>query len=165
MKPSIRVGHGYDCHRLAHPPVGGPIVLGGLHVEHEMGPVAHSDGDALLHAVTDAILGALGLDDLGTQFPDNDPRWRGISSDHFLNEAVLQVRDLGWTIGNVDATVLLERPRLISHRTALREHMSKLLQVPPESVNIKGKSGEGLGPVGQGQMVEVHATVLLHRMD
>ena len=116
MKPSIRVGHGYDCHRLAHPPEGGPLVLGGLHVEHEMGPVAHSDGDALLHAVTDAILGALGLDDLGTQFPDNDPRWRGISSDHFLNEAVLQVRDLGWTIGNVDATVLLERPRLISHR-------------------------------------------------
>ena len=83
MKPSIRVGHGYDCHRLAHPPEGGPLVLGGLHVEHEMGPVAHSDGDALLHAVTDAILGALGLDDLGTQFPDNDPRWRGISSDHF----------------------------------------------------------------------------------
>ena len=76
MNPNIRIGHGYDCHRLALPPEGGPLVLGGLHIEHKMGPVAHSDGDALLHAVTDAVLGALGLDDLGTQFPDNDPRWR-----------------------------------------------------------------------------------------
>ena len=77
MNPNIRIGHGYDCHRLALPPEGGPLVLGGLHIEHKMGPVAHSDGDALLHAVTDAVLGALGLDDLGTQFPDNDPRWQG----------------------------------------------------------------------------------------
>ena len=165
MKPNIRVGHGYDCHRLAHPPDGGPFVLGGLHIEHGMGPVSHSDGDALLHAVTDAVLGALGLDDLGTQFPDNDPQWRGTSSDHFLKEAVLQVHNLGWKIGNVDATVLLERPRLIPHRMALRKNMSQMLKVPPESVNIKGKSGEGLGPVGQGQMIEVHATVLLHRAD
>ena len=164
MNPSIRVGHGYDCHRLALPPEGGPLVLGGLRIEHDMGPVAHSDGDALLHAVTDAVLGALGLDDLGTQFPDKDPRWHGASSDHFLKEAILQAQNLGWTVGNVDATVLLERPRLIKHRSALREHMSKLLRVPPDSVNIKGKSGEGLGPVGQGQMVEVHATVLLHRI-
>ena len=94
MNPNIRIGHGYDCHRLALPPEGGPLVLGGLHLEHKMGPVAHSDGDALLHAVTDAVLGALGLDDLGTQFPDNDPRWRGASSDQFLREAVLQAQNL-----------------------------------------------------------------------
>ncbi len=165
MNPSVRVGHGYDCHRLALPPEGGPLVLGGLHIEHEMGPVAHSDGDALLHAVTDAVLGALGLDDLGTQFPDNEPRWRGASSDHFLREAIRQVHDLGWRVGNVDATVLLERPRLSIHRTTLRENLAKLLDVPPEVVNIKGKSGEGLGPVGQGQLVEVHATALMHRVD
>ena len=165
MKPSIRVGHGYDCHRLALPPEGGPMVLGGLHIEHEKGPVAHSDGDALLHAVTDAVLGALGLDDLGTQFPDNDPLWQGASSDQFLREAVLQAQNLGWKVGNVDATVLLERPRLIQHRSVLRENLSKLLDVPTESVNVKGKSGEGLGPVGQGELVEVHATVLLHQVD
>ncbi len=165
MNPSVRVGHGYDCHRLALPPEGGPLVLGGLHIEHEMGPVAHSDGDALLHAVTDAVLGALGLDDLGTQFPDNEPRWRGASSDHFLREAIRQVHDLGWRVGNVDATVLLERPRLSIHRPTLRENLAKLLDVPPEVVNIKGKSGEGLGPVGQGQLVEVHATALMHRVD
>ena len=105
-------------------------MLGGLHLEHKMGPVAHSDGDALLHAVTDAVLGALGLDDLGTQFPDNDPRWRGASSDQFLREAVLQAQKLGWKVGNVDATVLLERPRLIQHRSVLRENLSKLLDVP-----------------------------------
>ena len=165
MNPNIRIGHGYDCHRLALPPEGGPLVLGGLHIEHKMGPVAHSDGDALLHAVTDAVLGALGLDDLGTQFPDNDPRWRGASSDQFLREAVFQAQKLGWKVGNVDATVLLERPRLIQHRSVLRENLSKLLDVPTESVNVKGKSGEGLGPVGQGELVEVHASVLLHRAD
>lgn len=165
MNPNIRIGHGYDCHRLALPPEGGPLVLGGLHIEHKMGPVAHSDGDALLHAVTDAVLGALGLDDLGTQFPDNDPRWRGASSDQFLQEAVLQAQKLGWKVGNVDATVLLERPRLIQHRSVLRENLSKLLDVPTGSVNVKGKSGEGLGPVGQGELVEVHASVLLHRAD
>lgn len=165
MNPNIRIGHGYDCHRLALPPEGGPLVLGGLHIEHKMGPVAHSDGDALLHAVTDAVLGALGLDDLGTQFPDNDPRWRGAPSDQFLREAVLQAQKLGWKVGNVDATVLLERPRLIQHRSVLRENLSKLLDVPMESVNVKGKSGEGLGPVGQGELVEVHASVLLHRAD
>ena len=165
MNPNIRIGHGYDCHRLALPPEGGPLVLGGLHLEHKMGPVAHSDGDALLHAVTDAVLGALGLDDLGTQFPDNDPRWRSASSDQFLREAVLQAQKLGWKVGNVDATVLLERPRLIQHRSVLRENLSKLLDVPTESVNVKGKSGEGLGPVGQGELVEVHASVLLHRAD
>lgn len=140
-------------------------MLGGLHLEHKMGPVAHSDGDALLHAVTDAVLGALGLDDLGTQFPDNDPRWRDASSDQFLREAVLQAQKLGWKVGNVDATVLLERPRLIQHRSVLRENLSKLLDVPTGSVNVKGKSGEGLGPVGQGELVEVHASVLLHRAD
>ena len=165
MKPNIRIGHGYDCHRLALPPEGGPLVLGGLRIEHDMGPVAHSDGDALLHALTDAVLGALGLDDLGTQFPDNDPRWRGASSDQFLREAVLQAQKLGWKVGNVDATVLLERPRLIQHRSVLRENLSKLLDVPTGSVNVKGKSGEGLGPVGQGELVEVHASVLLHRAD
>jgi len=165
MNPNIRIGHGYDCHRLALPPEGGPLVLGGLHIEHKMGPVAHSDGDALLHAVTDAVLGALGLDDLGTQFPDNDPRWRGASSDQFLREAVQQAQKLGWKVGNVDATVLLERPRLIQHRSVLRENLSKLLDVPTGSVNVKGKSGEGLGPVGQGELVEVHASVLLHRAD
>ena len=165
MNPNIRIGHGYDCHRLALPPEGGPLVLGGLHIEHEKGPVAHSDGDALLHAVTDAVLGALGLDDLGTQFPDNDHRWQGASSDQFLREAVLQAQNLGWKVGNVDATVLLERPRLIQHRSVLRENLSKLLDVPTGSVNVKGKSGEGLGPVGQGELVEVHASVLLHRAD
>lgn len=165
MNLNIRIGHGYDCHRLALPPEGGPLVLGGLHIEHKMGPVAHSDGDALLHAVTDAVLGALGLDDLGTQFPDNDPRWRGASSDQFLREAVQQAQKLGWKVGNVDATVLLERPRLIQHRSVLRENLSKLLDVPTGSVNVKGKSGEGLGPVGQGELVEVHASVLLHRAD
>jgi 2-C-methyl-D-erythritol 2,4-cyclodiphosphate synthase len=165
MNPNIRIGHGYDCHRLALPPEGGPLVLGGLRLEHEMGPVAHSDGDALLHAVTDAVLGALGLDDLGTQFPDNDLRWQGASSDQFLREAVLQAQNLGWQVGNVDATILLERPRLIKHRSVLRETLSNLLNVPMESVNVKGKSGEGLGPVGQGELVEVHASVLMHRAD
>ena len=102
---------------------------------------------------------------LSQQFPDNDPRWQGASSDQFLREAVLQSQNLGWKVGNVDATVLLERPRLIKHRSVLRENLSKLLNVSTGSVNVKGKSGEGLGPVGQGELVEVYATVLLHRVD
>ncbi|MAV54727.1 MAG: 2-C-methyl-D-erythritol 2,4-cyclodiphosphate synthase [Phycisphaerae bacterium] len=165
MNCSFRIGHGYDCHRLAPPPEGGPLVLGGLHLNHTVGPVAHSDGDALLHAVTDAVLGALALDDLGTQFPDSDEQWSGVSSKVFLSRAIQQIHEAGWRVANVDATVLLERPRLSPYRTELRQEMAQLLNIEPECVNIKGKSGEGLGPVGEGVLVEVHAVALLHKGD
>ena len=136
MNCSFRIGHGYDCHRLAPPPEGGPLVLGGLHLNHTVGPVAHSDGDALLHAVTDAVLGALALDDLGTQFPDSDEQWSGVSSKVFLSRAIQQIHEAGWRVANVDATVLLERPRLSPYRTELRQEMAQLLNIEPECVNI-----------------------------
>jgi 2-C-methyl-D-erythritol 2,4-cyclodiphosphate synthase len=168
----MRIGHGYDLHRLE--PVdpnaasnrgGRPLVLAGLPIESPKGPVGHSDGDALFHAITDALLGALGLDDIGTLFPDDDPSNAGRASVEFVREAMRRVRESGFTVGNLDCTVILERPRLKPHRLALRRAIAAALGVELERVNVKGKSHEGVDAIGEGRAIEVHAVVLLERED
>ena len=162
--PPYRIGHGYDLHRLE--PVapagdGRPFVLGGVALEHDRGPVGHSDGDALLHAITDALLGALGLPDIGELFPDNDPAYDGAASDRFLLEAVERVGAAGYVIENVDCTVILERPKVKPVKDRLRANVAHLLGVPERRVNIKGKTHEKVDAVGQGLAIEVHVVALL----
>lgn len=162
----VRIGHGYDLHRLepvAPAGPGRPLILGGVRLESERGPVAHSDGDALLHAVTDAILGALALPDIGQLFPDTDPRHAGKDSTVFLAAAVERAHVAGWRVGNLDATVILERPKLGPVKEAVRARLASLLGVDVSAVNVKGKTHEKVDAVGEGRAVEVHAVVLLVR--
>ncbi|MFZ2873673.1 MAG: 2-C-methyl-D-erythritol 2,4-cyclodiphosphate synthase [Phycisphaerales bacterium] len=162
----LRIGHGYDLHRLEpHPPAGRgrPLILGGVPLAHDSGPIAHSDGDALYHAVTDAILGALSLPDIGQLFPDTDPRHESQDSEVFLAAAADRAASLGWHVENLDATVILERPRLSPHKDAMRANLARVLAVEPGRVNVKGKTHERVDAVGEGRAVEVHAVVLLRQ--
>lgn len=154
----VRVGLGWDNHRLAE---GRALVLGGVRVASEFGFEAHSDGDVLLHAVTDALLGALALGDIGTHFPDTDPRWKGCQSGVFLRHAATLAAQRGYRISNVDATVILQRPKLKDHRDAIRSSLSALLELPPDRVSVKFKTAEKVGPVGEGRSAEAQAAVLL----
>lgn len=161
---SFRIGHGYDLHRLdEHPPngEGRPFILGGVHIEHSRGPVGHSDADALLHAITDALLGAIGQPDIGQLFPDTDPRHESQDSADFVKEAALRVSGAGMQILNLDATVICERPKVGPHRDAIHENIARLLAVPAGLVNVKAKTHEGVDAVGEGRAVEVHCVVLL----
>lgn len=139
------------------------MVLGGVRLPSDRGPIAHSDGDALLHAITDAILGALALPDIGQLFPDTDPRHAGEDSSVYVVEAARRARVAGWRVGNLDATVILERPKIGPHKAAMRENISRMLGVDLVAVNIKGKTHEGVDALGEGRAVEVHAVVLLTR--
>jgi 2-C-methyl-D-erythritol 2,4-cyclodiphosphate synthase len=164
VQPELRIGHGYDLHRLevlAPQGTGRPFVLGGVRLEHTHGPVAHSDGDALYHAVTDAILGALGLPDIGQLFPDTDPRYESEDSWVFIEEAARQAVERGYAVSNLDVTVILERPKLSPVKEQMRRNVASALRVEPERVNIKGKTHEKVDAVGEGRAVEVHAVVLL----
>jgi 2-C-methyl-D-erythritol 2,4-cyclodiphosphate synthase len=159
-----RIGHGYDLHRLeplAPHGAGRPFVLGGLGIDHDRGPVGHSDGDALLHAITDAILGALGEPDIGQLFSDRDPRWDGADSAIFLAEAVRRMQTRGLRIGNIDATVICERPKIGPVKERMRAHVAGLLGVGIDAVNIKGKTHEKVDAVGEGRAIEVHVVALL----
>ena len=149
------VGHGWDVHRLVP---GRRFVLGGLEIEHPCGPLGHSDGDVLLHAVIDALLGAAGLGDIGGRFPDTDPRWKGASSEALLADVM---KDVGasWRVVNLDVTVIAERPKLAPHREAIRARLAARLGT--SAVNVKAKTAEGLGPVGAGDAIECHAVVQL----
>lgn len=153
-----RVGLGFDVHRLVE---GRPCVLGGIELPHPTGPSGHSDGDAALHALSDALLGAAGLDDLGTLFPDTDERWRGADSAALLTEVVRRMHDAKWTVGNVDLVIQTEGPRIAPHRAAMRQRIADLLQVEPGAVNVKGKTLEGLGELAGGAGVAVQAVCLL----
>lgn len=158
----MRIGHGYDLHRLEPQASGGrPLVLAGVRLEHTHGPVSHSDGDALYHAVTDALLGALALPDIGQLFPDTDPRHESQDSRVFLAQAVRLASDRAYTVSNIDVTVILERPRLSPHKEQMRANLAGVLGVPIELVNIKGKTHERVDAVGEGRAVEVHCVVLL----
>lgn len=164
--PLIRVGHGYDLHRLepvAPAGPGRPFVLGGVRLDHHLGPVGHSDGDALLHAVTDALLGALAMPDIGQLFPDDDPRHDGQDSAVFLDEAARRVRSAGYAVAHLDCTVVLERPKLAPVKDAMRQNLASRLGVAAGRVNVKGKTHEKLGELGAGLGVEVHAVVTLQR--
>jgi len=156
----VRVGLGWDNHRLAP---GRALVLGGVRIPCEFGFEAHSDGDVLLHALTDALLGALALGDIGMHFPDSDPRWKDCDSLVFLRHAAALARERGYRIGNVDATVILQRPKLKDWREAIRASVAAALELPPERVSIKFKTAEKVGPVGEGKSGEAQAAVLLVR--
>lgn len=166
MTLPYRIGHGYDLHRLEPIGEGGlgrPLVLGGVEIEHDRGPVAHSDGDALLHAVTDALLGAIAAPDIGQLFPDDDPRNESADSKVFLEAAARAVRDAGYCVGNLDATVICERPKLSPFKDLMRANIAAGLGVEVESVNLKGKTHEQVDAVGRNEAVEVHCVVLLVR--
>ncbi len=163
---TLRIGHGYDLHRLeALPPAGQgkPFILGGVRLTHDRAPVAHSDGDALYHAVTDAILGALALPDIGQLFPDTDPRHQSQDSEVFLAEAVHRMRSAAYALVNLDVTVILERPKLAPAKDAIRANLARILQVGLDRVNVKAKTHENVDAVGEGRAVEVHVVVLLGR--
>ncbi len=154
----MRVGMGFDIHRLA---VGRPLVLGGVEIPAPKGLEGHSDADVLLHALCDALLGSVGEGDIGTYFPDADPQWKGASSRVFVEKALELVKARGLSVVNVDFTVVAEEPKLAPHRSAIREALAKLLRVAPDRVNLKAKTMEGLGPIGEGQAIGCYAVVLL----
>ena len=158
--PPFRIGEGWDVHALVP---GRPLVLGGVTIAHTHGLLGHSDADALLHAITDALLGAAGLGDIGTLFPDSDARFAGADSAVLLAEAARQVGAAGWRVGNVDCTVVAQAPRLAPHRAAMRQRIAAALGVAEDQVNVKAKTAERIGPVGQGASIEARAVVLLVR--
>ena len=157
---SVRVGLGWDVHRLAP---GRPLILGGVLIESEFGLEGHSDADILSHAITDALLGAAALGDIGMHFPDTDPRWKGADSAQFLAHAARLVRELGYAIVNVDSTVVLERPKLQDYRLAIREALARTLGLASDRVSVKFKTAERVGPVGEGRSAEAQAVVALEK--
>jgi len=156
----FRIGEGWDVHALVP---GRKLVLGGVEIPHSLGLMGHSDADALLHAITDALLGAAGLGDIGRHFPDTDPAFRGADSSVLLAETVRRVRAAGWAIGNVDSTVVAQAPKLAPHIEAMRACIAQVLGVEASRVNVKAKTAEKLGPVGQGLCIEARAVALLVR--
>jgi 2-C-methyl-D-erythritol 2,4-cyclodiphosphate synthase len=156
-----RIGLGHDTHRLA---ADRALILGGVRIEHERGLLGHSDADILLHAITDALLGAAGLGDIGDAFPDTDPANAGADSTLFLNAALDRVRAAGWEPVNLDCTIFAQRPKLAAHKPAIRRRLAELLSLPVESVNVKAKTGEHVGPVGREEAMEADAVVLVKRI-
>jgi len=153
-----RIGHGFDLHRLEP---GKELTVGGLKLEHDRGCDAHSDGDVLYHAVTDAVLGALGLDDIGQLFPDNDSTWDGADSALFLREAFMRMSAEGYAVGNLDCTVILQRPKLGPHKPAIKTNLAKLLGCELSQVNLKAKTHEDVDALGENRAIACHAVVLL----
>lgn len=154
----FRIGQGWDVHRIES---GRPLILGGVQILSEFGLVGHSDADVLFHAVTDAVLGALALGDIGMHFPDTDPEWKGANSLQFLQHAVKLAKDKGYTPVNIDATIILERPKLKDYRFAIRESLADAIGLTPDAVSVKFKTAEKVGPVGEGRSCEAQAVVLL----
>ncbi len=157
---NLRVGEGWDVHALVE---GRKLILGGVEIPYEKGLLGHSDADALLHAITDALFGAAGLGDIGRHFPDTDPTFKGADSGVLLAEAAARVRAQGWQIGNVDSTIVAQAPKMAPHIEAMRERIAALLGLAPAQVNVKAKTAEKLGPVGEGRSIEARAVVLLMR--
>ena len=156
----LRVGLGQDLHRLAP---GGPLRLGGVEIPHDRHLVGHSDADVLLHALIDALLGAAALGDVGQMFPDTDPANRGRDSGEMLIGAREAVQAVGWGVANVDCIVLAQRPKLLPYRQAMRQRIAELLEVEPEAVSVKGKTGEQVGLVGREQVIVAQCVALLRR--
>ena len=154
----FRIGEGWDIHVLVE---GRPLMLGGIEVPHDKGLLGHSDADALLHAITDALLGAAGLGDIGRHFPDTDARFKGADSIALLVEAANRVRAQGWRIGNIDSTIVAQAPKLAPHIPAMQARIAQALGLDASQVNVKAKTAEKMGPVGQGQAMEARAVALL----
>jgi len=156
----MRVGSGFDVHAFGP---GDHVMLGGVRVPHSQGVVAHSDGDVLLHALCDALLGAAGLGDIGQHFPDSDPQWRGASSDRFVTHAVTLLRERGYSVVNADLTLLCEAPRLSAHRDTIRSSVATLLGVAADAVNLKATTTEKMGYLGRREGLAAEAVVLIER--
>ena len=156
----IRVGQGYDVHAFGE---GDHVVLGGVRIPHERGVLAHSDGDVVIHALCDALLGALALGDIGVHFPPSDPRWKDCDSRHFLRHCRTLLAERGWRTGNVDVTVVCERPRLAGHAAAMRENLAADLGLAADAVSIKATTSEKLGFTGRGEGIAAMAVALLVR--
>lgn len=160
MNIPFRVGQGYDVHALTP---GRKLTLGGVEIPHVRGLLGHSDADVLLHAVTDAILGAAGLGDIGRMFPDSDMQWAGADSRHLLRGAMAAVREAGWQVGNIDATIIAQAPRIAPHVAAMCANIAADLGIAVDAVNIKGKTTERLGFTGRGEGIAATAVALLIR--
>ena len=160
MNMPFRIGHGYDVHPLVP---GRKLILGGVDIPHAMGLQGHSDADALLHAITDAILGGAGLGDIGRMFPDTDDRWRGADSRLLLRQAAVAVRAAGWRVGNVDATVIAQAPKIAPYVAAMAANIAADLGIDPAEVNVKGKTHERLGFEGRQEGIAAQAVALLVR--
>jgi 2-C-methyl-D-erythritol 2,4-cyclodiphosphate synthase len=156
----FRVGSGHDTHRLV---AGRPLLLGGVRIDHPKGLAGHSDADAVLHAVTDALLGAAGLGDIGDAYPDTDPRWQGADSTRFLAETLARLNQLGWWPVNLDVTIFAQEPKLGPVKAAIRENLARLLRLPADAVNVKAKTGEKVGHIGRGEAIGCHAVVLIQK--
>jgi len=157
---AFRIGHGYDLHRLQPGP---RLVLAGIVVSEDVRPVSHSDGDVVLHAIVDALLGAIGQGDIGELFPNTDPRWKDAPSRVFVEEAYRRVKEAGYVVGNVDVTILAERPKLKSFKPAMADAVAGMLHVSRDQVNVKAGTNEGCDAVGRGEAVAAHAVVLIQR--
>ena len=157
--PPFRIGEGWDIHALV---VGRPLVLGGITLPFDKGLLGHSDADALLHAITDALLGAAGLGDIGSHFPDTEAQFQGADSAVLLAEAARIVRAKGYAVGNVDSTVIAQAPRMAPYIGAMRARIAEVLGIAPDCVNVKAKTAEKMGPVGLGQAIEARAIVLVY---
>jgi 2-C-methyl-D-erythritol 2,4-cyclodiphosphate synthase len=155
---NLRVGEGWDVHALVP---GRKLMLGGVDIPHTAGLLGHSDADVLLHAITDAVLGAAGLGDIGRHFPDTDARFKGADSSALLAEAMRRVRERGWELVNVDSTIVAQAPKLAPHMPAIQAGVAHALGVADDQVNVKAKTAEKLGPVGMGQSIEARAVALL----
>jgi 2-C-methyl-D-erythritol 2,4-cyclodiphosphate synthase len=154
----MRVGIGHDTHRLEE---GRPLLLGGVRVEHSRGLAGHSDADVVLHALTDALLGAAGLGDIGDAYPDTDPRWKGADSALFLRETLERLNRLGWRVVNVDVIVHAQEPKLGPVKAAIRNNLAALLGLPPEVVNVKAKTGERVGHIGRAEAIGCQVVALI----
>ena len=160
---AIRIGNGFDVHAFAED--GDHVTLGGVRIAHERGLKAHSDGDVALHALTDALLGALALGDIGHYFPDNDPQWKGADSGRLLGRVMADITGAGWRVGNVDLTVICQAPKLAPHIAAMRERIAGLLDCGMDQVSVKATTTERLGFTGRGEGIAVQAVVLLTHED
>lgn len=157
---NIRIGNGYDIHQLV---TGRPLILGGVNIPHELGLLGHSDADVLTHAIMDAMLGALSLGDIGLYFPPTDPQWAGADSLKLLEKVNGLIRQEGWQIGNIDAVVVAERPKLKPHIGTMRDRLAAVLELNPNQVGIKATTNEKLGPEGREEGISSYAVVLVHQ--
>jgi len=158
-----RAGIGYDVHAFAAPEEGRPLVIGGVVIPHDRGLAGHSDADVLLHSIVDALLGAAALGDIGTHFPSSEPRWKDAPSSSFLSYALALLREAGWSVVNVDATVVAQQPRLSLHVPAIRAKVAELMGLGLDAVSVKGKTTDGLGFTGRGEGMACYAVALIAR--
>lgn len=159
---SLRIGSGHDTHRLAD---GLPLILGGVQIAHSRGLVGHSDADVVLHAVTDALLGAAGLGDIGDAYPDTDPQWKDADSQLFIHETLTRLNQLEWQVVNLDVTIFAQEPKLGPVKDLIRDTIAALLKLSREKVNVKAKTGERVGHIGRGEAIGCHAVVLIENLD